>query len=201
MTFGFLISRLAGTAYMSSGVLILGLFSTPAAVAAYSLAEQCYRAMTSAFNPIVQALYPHMAKEKNLLLLGKVTMGCAMLAVFGAVLGYILAPHLIPLVFGKSWDGVIPVLNVFFMAITVDVLNALSGYPLGAALGNLKVANRTAVYGAIVYLLVAGVLLILRWDTPVAFAWLTIVSLAYVLAHRAFVLGPAIYHARAQHGN
>lgn len=65
MTAGYFASRLSVSVYMSSSVLVMGVFTTPAATAVYSLAEQLYRVMQSAFSPINQSLFPFMVKEKN----------------------------------------------------------------------------------------------------------------------------------------
>lgn len=195
MTHGFFVSRLSATVYLSSGVFLLGLFSTPAAVALYALAEQIYRGIQSVFAPIVQAIYPYMAKEKDLVLLGKVTLGILGVAVAGAVVGYLVTPYVIPWLFGTAFDGAIPVVNVFLLAITIHVLTVMSGYPLAAALGRLDVANRSVVYGSVIYIL--GVVGLLAADraSPIAYAWLMIGAESYVLVHRALALWPDAYRS------
>ena len=195
MTPGFFVSRLSATVYLSSGVFLLGLFSTPAAVALYALAEQIYRGIQSVFAPIVQAIYPYMAKEKDLVLLGKVTLGILGVAVAGAVVGYLVTPYVIPWLFGTAFDGAIPVVNVFLLAITIHVLTVMSGYPLAAALGRLDVANRSVVYGSVIYILGAVGLLAADRASPIAYAWLMIGAESYVLVHRALALWPDAYRS------
>src|SRR5690606_19873322 len=58
-------SRAAVSTYTAGGAFFLGLFSTPLQVAHYSAAEQLYRGAQSLFQPLSQALYPHMAKHRN----------------------------------------------------------------------------------------------------------------------------------------
>jgi hypothetical protein len=67
----------------------------------------------------------------------------------------------------------------------------ISSYPLAAALGRRDVANSSAVFGAILYVVLAGALLIWKAATPIALAWLMVISDAYVLLHCSVLLWPA----------
>jgi polysaccharide transporter, PST family len=193
ITRGVFVSRLAVAAYQTSGVFLLGLFSTPTVVAVYSLAEQFYRVMQQILVPVVLALYPYMAKEKNLTLLAKVAVGSTALSAAGAVAAYFAVPILLPAFFDASWSAVIPVFNVFALAITVNIMAVMSGYPLAAALGCLRVANSSVVYGALVYILLACALVLADQATPANFAWLMIIAEFYVLFHRGLALWPKAY--------
>jgi polysaccharide transporter, PST family len=191
MTSGFFVSRLASTAYSSTGVLLLGLAATPAAVAVYSLAEQGYRALQSVFFPITQSLYPFMAKERDLRFLARVTAGCVAVALTGAVAGFILVPRLLQWLFAPEWAGATSVIEVFLVTIVVHVLTVLAGYPLAAAVRRFDVANRSVIYGAGVYAVGAAALISTEAATPLRFAVLLTVAEAYVLVHRLAVLVPA----------
>jgi hypothetical protein len=114
----------------------------------------------------------------------------------GGIVGFFLAPVLIPRVLGAKWTASISVLNVFFVAITVHVAAMMSGYPLAAALGRLDVANRSVVYGALIYLALASLSVVFHAASASMFAWLLVVSEAYVLAHCAIAMWPAA-HRRA----
>jgi PST family polysaccharide transporter len=191
MTSGFFVSRLAQTVQTNAGVLLLGLVAAPPMVALYALAEQLYRAMHSAFAPVVHALYPHMARTRDVALLAKVTLGCTAVAVVGSVVGHFLGPVIIPPLLGEEWRAALPVLDIFFVAIVVHVLVLMSGYPLAAALGRLEVANRSVIIGSVLHLAVAGVLVAMGLATPPAFAWLLVLSESYLLLHCAVALLPA----------
>lgn len=191
MTSGFFGSRLASTAYSSTGVLLLGLVATPAAVAVYSLAEQAYRAIQSVFYPVVQSLYPFMAKERDLRVLIKVAAGCVIVALLGSIVGFLTVPLLLSWLFAAEWSGAAPVIDVFLVAIVVHVLTVMAGYPLAAAVRRFDVANRSVVYGACVYAVGAAVLIATEAATPLRFALLLTAAEAYVLVHRLVTLSPA----------
>lgn len=193
MTSGVFVSRLAVAVYQSSGVFLLGLFYSTTLVAVYSLAEQFYRVMQQVFVPVVLAMYPYMAREKNFMLLGKVAAVSMALAGTGAIAAYFAVPILLPVFFDASWSAVVPVFNVFALALVVNVMAVMSGYPLAAALGCLKVANSSVVYGALIYIALACLLLLTGQATPASFAWLMIIAEFYVLFHRGLILWPAAY--------
>lgn len=191
LTLGFFASRVSVTAYTGSGVLLLGLLSTPPVVALYALAEQLYRAIQSLFAPVSQSLYPYMAKEKDLGLLRRVAAVCFAVAVTGAIVGHSIAPWLITVMFGSEWVASMPILDVFLIAITVHVLTVLAGYPLAAAVDRLEVANRSVVYGAVLYVALATTIAMSGAATPRAFAWLVVLSETLVLTYRLVALLPA----------
>jgi PST family polysaccharide transporter len=190
MTSGFFVSRLAVMTYSNTGVLLLGLFLTPSATAIYALAGRLYLAMQQVFVPLVQALYPYLAKEKNVALLRKVTISCMGVAILGVVVGYATAPYLVLVLFGPAWGGVVKVLNVFFAAILIYVLNVMVGYPLAAALNRTSIANSSVVCGALVYFVGAVALLMSGRATPVLFAYLMVVAELSVLGYRGVILWP-----------
>lgn len=191
LTRPFFYSRISVATYLSSATVILGAVSTPAAVAIYSVAEQLYKVMQGVFGPVIQATYPYMAKERNLVLLLKIAIGCISIAIVGAVTGYFVAPYLIDLLLKEEWLRSVPVLNIFFIAIVVSVSAVIAGYPLAAAVNNLQPANTSVTGGSILYLALLALLLLLGLLTPVNLAIIMVISEFYVLVHRAIALLPS----------
>lgn len=195
----YFISRLSGAAYMNGGVLILGMFATSNMTAIYSLAEQCFRVMTSAFNPIVQTIYPYIAKEKNVILLGKVTCGVAALALLSCLTAYFIAPIVIVNIFGVKWIAVNSLLNIFYYAVVIDVLVAMSGYPLGAALRDIETPNITAIGGVIIYFIMASLIVMNGMIRLEYMVYIMIASQLMVLIQRAYIFTPKIIKFNDKH--
>jgi polysaccharide transporter, PST family len=193
MTAGFFLSRLAVTTYISSGVLLLGLFATPAMTGAYAIAERCYQAMQQVFGPIVQALYPYMTRERKIGLLLKISVACVGLAIFVAIAGHALAPLAMSLLIRGDTQIVLSILNVFFIGLVVHVANVMSGYPLAAVLDRTDVANRSVVYGSILYAVCAATLIALNAITALTFAVIMVVAECFILGMRATLLWPQAY--------
>lgn len=192
MTAGYFISRLSVATYMNGGVLILGFLSTPVSTAVYSMAEQIYRVMQSAFSPVSQSLFPYMVKEKNIDLWARTSLICLLVAAVGSFSGYFLSPYLIPMVFGSDWGEVLPVLNVFFIAIIIHVSALFFGYPLAAVINRVDVANRSVLYGLFVYLWGVLALIVLGMVNPVQVVGVMVISEAAVLKNRLFNFLPLL---------
>ncbi len=196
-TRGFFFSVVAQTVQSNGGVVLLGLAASPAMVATYALAEQAYRAMHAAFSPVVHALYPHMAKERNVGLLARVALVCLGVAVVGAIALHVVADPMLPRLLGEEWRAALPVLDVFLIAIVVHVVVLMAGYPLAAALGRLEVVNWSVVIGSGLYLAAALVLIKAHAVSHTAFAWLLVAGEAYMLVHCTVRLLPAARRAAA----
>lgn len=191
-TLGVFASRLSVSVYMTSAPLLLGLFLSPIAVAIYSLAEQLYKAMQSAFLPVVQALYPYMAKEKNFRLYAKVSLLTFILVVIGSIFGAWVAPFIILNIFGESWNLSIPVLNIFFVAIIVHVVTVLLGYPLAVAVNRIDIANRSVIYGSFLYIAIIPIIGLFDMLSPKTIAIVMIVAELFVLFYRVVKLLPVV---------
>lgn len=71
--------------YTSANAFVLGLFTNNTMVGYYSMAEKLYMAIQSLYGPITQALYPYVAKEKNIKLFKKIFYGVVGLNILGVV--------------------------------------------------------------------------------------------------------------------
>ena len=69
----------------------------------------------------------------------------------------------------------------------------MSGYPLGAALGRIGMANRSVVHGSLIYVAGAVGLLIAGRANLIAYVWLMLGVESYVYLHRALMLWPEVY--------
>lgn len=189
---GFFLSRVAVATYMQSGPVLLGLIANPAAVGIYTLAEQLYKVMQAAINPVIQAIYPYMAKERNITLYKKVSLYLVGATILCALIGVALAPSLIAWVFGDEWTHSVAVLNVFFIAIVIHVCAVLAGYPICAAVNRLQVANRSVVLGAVAYFMFFSVFYAFNLLSPISMVALMIAAESCVFIYRYLGIRPAL---------
>jgi PST family polysaccharide transporter len=186
----FFSSRVAVAAYTNSAVVLLGLTTQPSIVAAYSMAEQLYKAMQGAISPAAAAAYPYMANEKDYPLMVKLFVGVVLVSIIGGCAGYQLAPAILLMAFDGSWLVALPILNIFFFGIVVHAAAIMSGYPLAALVDRLDVANSSVFTGAIIFLLLAAMAYALDKSTPIVFALIMLSSEFAVFVHRIFILVP-----------
>lgn len=188
----FFLSRVAVASYMNGGVLALGLSANPIATATYSMAEQLYKVMQTALGPVAAAAYPYMANRKELELMIKLIILVIAAASAGAVVGYFVSPTLLNMLFDVSWQGAIPILNVFLIAIVIHAATIMMGYPLAALLERLDVANFSVMTGAGAYFILLGFFYFIELISPISLAYIMMVSELSVLLHRSIVMIPAI---------
>lgn len=157
-------SRLAVSTYTLGGVFYLGLFATPSAVAFYSAAEQLYRAGQALFQPVVQSLYPYMARTKDLNFFTKIMKGAVAFSMLGLVFTYFTGEWFLVKIFGVEFSESYYVLMIFVLAFCVVVPSSLLGYPLLGVFDKSDFANGSVLVGGVVQLLLLFTLWVLSWN-------------------------------------
>lgn len=140
-------SRIAVAVYGTGAVFFLGVFSTPAQVATYSVAEQFYRAAIAVYVPITTALYPHMARYRDVNFFKKIFQIALLLALAGILIGIFSGEWLIKLFFGDVYASSGDVFLIFMFALAAAIPSILLGYPFLGAMGNATAANRSVLFG------------------------------------------------------
>src|SRR5690606_33230309 len=145
----FFLSRVAVSLYTSANTFVLGIFTNNTAVGYYAIAEKLYQAMQSLYGPITQALYPYVAKEKNIALFKKIFRLIVLSNIVGVITLYFSVEFIFLLLFGQE-IGVesVEVFRVFLVANLIVVPSILVGYPLLAALGHVYYANMSVIYAS-----------------------------------------------------
>jgi PST family polysaccharide transporter len=151
-------SRIAVAIYGVGAVFFLGTFSTPMQVATYSVAEQFYRAAIAVYVPVTSALYPHMARHRDVLFFKKIFKIALVIALTGIVIGVLCGGWFIELIFGKTYASSEGVFLIFMFALAAAIPSILLGYPFLGAMGNATAANRSVLLAGVVQVIAMGVL-------------------------------------------
>lgn len=102
------------------------LFTNNTMVGYYSIAEKLYMAIQSLYGPITQALYPYVAKEKNIKLFKKIFYGVVALNILGVVFLYFFGEYIFTLLFTKEIGAEsISVFKIFLIANLIVVPSIL----------------------------------------------------------------------------
>jgi PST family polysaccharide transporter len=146
---GFFWSRAALATYTAGGSVYLGITSSPTQVAYYAAAQQLYNGAQSLLTPVSQALYPHMARERNFALLFKVIGGFTLLSFAGLAVGVIDGRWILRTLYGPEFVHSYPVLLGFLVVFLLAAPSTLLGYPFLGALGRIAKANTSVLYGGL----------------------------------------------------
>lgn len=147
----FFLSNVSVAALNSLSTILIGIYSTSNLdVACWSLTITALNAILSLYNPIANALYPHMVHSQDFGMFRKFLFGGSALALFGAILFAVLAPLIIWVLGGAEYVAgawmlrwVSPVIAFAFPAL-------LLGSPLLGALGHTKELSCTSIFAALV---------------------------------------------------
>lgn len=183
----FFLSRVSVSIYTSANAFVLGLFTNNTVVGYYSIAEKLYIAMQSLYGPITQALYPYVAKEKNIKLFKKIFYGVVGLNILGVVFLYFFGEYIFTFLFTQE-IGIesINIFNIFLIANLIVVPSILIGYPFLGALGFSNYANKSVINGSIVHLLGLTILILMDNITIYNVAFMIIITELLVLGLRTF---------------
>lgn len=183
----FFLSRVSVSIYTSANAFVLGLFTNNTMVGYYSIAEKLYMAIQSLYGPITQALYPYVAKEKNIKLFKKIFYGVVGLNILGVVFLYFFGEYIFTFLFTQE-IGIesINIFNIFLIANLLVVPSILIGYPFLGALGFSNYANKSVINGSIVHLLGLTILILMDNITIYNVAFMIIITELLVLGQRTF---------------
>jgi PST family polysaccharide transporter len=159
----YFLSRISVTFYTTSNAFVLGLFTNNTMVGYYSIAEKLFQAIQHIYYPMVQALYPYVAKHKNISLFQKIFIFANIFNILGVVLLYFTEEYIFNLLFSTS-IGIesLTVFNYLLLAVLLIVPSILLGYPYLGALGFSNYANLSVVYGSIFHII--GLIILIIFD-------------------------------------
>lgn len=157
----FFLSRVSVSIYTLANTFVLGLFTNNTLVGYYSVAEKLYMAMQSLYAPVVQTLYPYVAKERDIKLFKKIFYSAIFLNIISVIFLYFFGKYIFALLFTqKIAEESIKVFNIFLVANFIVVPSILIGYPFLGALGFAKYANMSVIYASIVHFIGLTILII-----------------------------------------
>ena len=166
---GYFASRISVSIFTDANVVILGILSSPSQVALYAVCDQLYKAGKNATMPVSQALYPYMTNSKDWTLFYRLLKNITIVLIVGLAFAFAGIEYILGLIFGPSFVAAIPAMQVLLVAILINFISVLFGYPAFGALGRPDYANKTVIFGAIWHVTSLALLfLVFRIDAFVA---------------------------------
>lgn len=180
----FFLSRASVSVYSNSNTFAVGLFLGNAAAGVYSAAEKLFMAMSLAYQPLVDALYPYMAHKKDLHLYKRIFFGVIMVNFVFCTAVFLLSDKIVGLIYPGDFSVSADLLKIFCGLCLIIIPSVLLGYPFLAAFGYPKYANYSVVYASLVHL--ALLALIIPIMTVYHVAALLIVTQTVVIGVRIY---------------
>lgn len=125
------VGQIAGTLYTASNVFILGLLANNTVVGYYSAGEKIVKAVQSLFNPVSQAVFPHISylvsqsKANALRFIRKLSLLSGGITFILSLAMFVFAPQIVAVALGGQYGP------------SVMVIRILSFLPFVCSLGNI----------------------------------------------------------------
>jgi PST family polysaccharide transporter len=182
----FFASRVAVSLYTSASTVVVGIAGGVVSAAQYSVCEQLYKGGQSLTAPLNQALYPYMAKNRDLSLFYKVLMVVGSLILLGCFSLSFFSADILVVFFGEEYREASVVLMVFLAVNVVNFFGVSFGYPAHAATGDVSFANTSVVFGAVLHILLLFTIFILDDISAVSVAVAVLITESMVMTTRMY---------------
>ena len=145
----FFMTKVAISLYRGTNAFILGLVATSTAVAYYTAADKIFWAAIALYSTFINALFPYMSKNKDIVFFKKMFKYLIVLAI-GASLFLLFASKYIILVFySAKYLNAVRILQIFSLSFACYVFVDTLGFPLLGAFGYVKETNNGFYLGGI----------------------------------------------------
>lgn len=184
----FFFARASETLYTNTNSFVLGLIASPVIVGYYVAAEKIFQAIHALTAPIGIALYPYIAKNKNVQFYKKIFYPSVIALLLVITFVYLFAKPIIQIFYGIDMLQAYHILKIFCLTVTFSSISGLIGYPLIAALGYSKIVNLSLTIAAFLHVTILTVLYCLKMLNVTTLAYLTALPYAVMLIIRVFTI-------------
>lgn len=147
----FFASRVAVSIYTSANTAVAGIGGSIQA-AQYSICDQINKGAQSLTNPLSQAIYPYMAREKNWKIFFIATTALAVIMISLALTIEIFSTEIVNMLFGSKYENSVPILSTLLLTSIISFFGITFGYPAYAAIGNSRTPNLSVILACTAHL-------------------------------------------------
>lgn len=182
----FFLSRISVSAYTNTNAFCLGLIGSNIMVGYYVAAEKIYNAMNGIQQPLNQALYPFVAKHKDMKTYKKWVLIALICNLFICGFVFLFAKEFITIFYGTEMTEAYKILRIFCFVVLVTFPSILIGYPLLGALGHTKEANGSVIIGSIIHVIGLFMLFIIGKMNVYSIVFMVLITESIVFGIRAY---------------
>jgi len=158
----FFLSRFIITVYTNTNTLLIGLIFNYRDVALYSTASKLVTVIRRPWDILDTTIYPYINKTKNVKLLKKIIVISFLTAVLTTIFFIVLSSHVILLILGKKFMDAVFLFNILLLKLPFISIHVLLGASCLVVFGKYKYFNLSVIYGALIYIVVIGLLMIMN---------------------------------------
>ncbi|CDG23235.1 Putative RfbX protein (modular protein) [Xenorhabdus poinarii G6] len=183
-SFPFFLSRAAVSIYTSASTLIIGSHAGLTQAALYSSAEKLYQAGQSISFPISQALYPYLARTKNISTFYRFILVLIPPLIISIGIIYYFSNEIIILFYGKNYNFAIDIFRIFLITTIINFIAVNFGYPAFSIIDRLDIANKSVIIAATLQLVMLFILCVMNHITAISIAISVLITESIVMVIR-----------------
>ena len=145
----FFLTKVAIALYRQTNAFVLGLVITTTAVAYYVSADRIFWAVFALYSTFINALFPYMSKNKDIVFFKKLLKYLIIFAVGFGLFLIVAAKYLIIIFFSEKMLPSVNILRIFAISFPMYVFVDTFGFPLLGAFGYVKETNSGYAIGGI----------------------------------------------------
>lgn len=149
----FFLSKLAASINTSLSGVVLKSVAGDAVTGLYTNADKVISVAKGGMGPIADSLYPHMMKHKNFNIIKKALLYIYPIIILGCAVVFVFAEPLLVIWLGPEGRDVVLPLRLMIPAAVFTFPGYVLGHPTLGAMGLMKYANISVVFGTGVFLL------------------------------------------------
>ena len=154
----FFLSRLSSVGYSNVNTFLSGILLSPVFVTYYYLADKAVSVILTLFNPVVQTIYPYLAKKYNFVFLVKLLSILMAVSLLAVSLGYLFSDLISIILLGEINAIFKNLFYVILPIVPISILYVMLGAPLLLARGYKKEFNLSIIYGFVIHSLLLSML-------------------------------------------
>ena len=184
----FFLTKVAIALYRQTNAFILGLVLTTTAVAYYVSADKIFWAVFALYSTFINALFPYMSKNKDIVFFKKLLKYLIIFAVGFGVFLIIVSKYLIIIFFSEKMLPSVNILRIFATSLPFYIFVDTFGFPLLGAFGYVKEANLGYIVGGIYN--ICGLLMLYLLNKVTLYSVTILVSSTYIIMflHRIYYI-------------
>ena len=184
----FFLTKVAIALYRQTNAFVLGLVVSTTAVAYYTSAEKIFWAIFALYNTFINALFPYMSKNKDIVFFKKILKYLIVLAIGFSIFLILSSKVLVILFFTEKMLPAINILRIFALTLGFYLFVDLLGFPLLGAFGYVKETNNGYIVGGIYNLIGLIMLYLLNNITIYSVAFLISSTYIIMFIHRIYYI-------------
>lgn len=154
----FFLSRLSSVGYSNVNTFLSGILLSPVFVTYYYLADKAVGVILALFRPVVQTIYPYLAKKNSFSFLAKLLSILMFVSLLVVAFGYLFSDLISVILLDEVNDIFKNLFHVIIPIVPISILYVMLGAPLLLARGYKKEFNLSIIYGFVIHLLLLTIL-------------------------------------------